>query len=188
MRLSPVLLLLPVLALSGLTAIANDDHPVSPQPAIASPAPAPLTIKSLAGTYRGVVDEKALKEAAKLRLDEIKKRDITVEQFENILRRVYEEVKITINVDGTFELSTDNTHESFLELEQRGKVKIDGYKLIFTVDALASTNGSANTPKSSDRCAFTLCTFTLYVAADRKTLLLNESLNPADLLGRYVKQ
>ncbi|XGV95050.1 MAG: hypothetical protein ACAF41_20175 [Leptolyngbya sp. BL-A-14] len=57
MRISPVLLLLPVLVLSGSctqplpSAIANDNRPVSPQPAIASPVAAPLTIELLAGIY-----------------------------------------------------------------------------------------------------------------------------------------
>ncbi|HEY9885076.1 MAG TPA: hypothetical protein V6C98_15830, partial [Thermosynechococcaceae cyanobacterium] len=61
-----VLLLLPVLVLLGActqtvpSAIATDDRPASPQPAIASPVAAPLTIESLAGIYKGVTNKQDL--------------------------------------------------------------------------------------------------------------------------------
>ncbi|HEY9897461.1 MAG TPA: hypothetical protein V6D34_18950, partial [Candidatus Sericytochromatia bacterium] len=137
-----VLLLLPVLVLLGActqtvpSAIATDDRPASPQPAIASPVAAPLTIGSLAGTYKGIVDEKALKNLS----SDLKKQMSSglikqgenlpvevVEQLERGIRQSYEQVRITINSDGTF--------EAHINFEQRGKVKLDGNKLIFTADS-----------------------------------------------------
>ena len=188
-----VLLLLPVLVLLGActqtvpSAIATDDRPASPQSAIASPVAVPLTIESLAGTYKGIVDEKALKNLS----SDLKKQISSgltkqgenlpvevVEQLERDIRQSYEQVRITINSDGTF--------EAHINFEQRGKVKLDGNKLIFTADSskpIDRANGSTNTPKCSE-----CCTFALRISADRKTLSLDKPSNPSKLLRGYVKQ
>ena len=193
MRMLWVLLLLPVLVLLGActqtipSAIATDDRPATPQPAIALPGTAPLTIESLTGTYKGIVDEKALKNLS----SDLKKQMSSgltkqgenlsvevVEQLERGIRQSYEQVRITINSDGTF--------EARINFEQRGKVKLDGNKLIFTADSskpIDGANGSTNTPKCSE-----CCTFTLHVLADRKTLSLDEPSKPSELLRGYVKQ
>jgi len=169
------------------SAIATDDRPASPQSAIASPVAAPLTIESLAGTYKGVVDEKALKNLSsdlkKQMSSGLTKRGENVpvevvEQLESDIRQSYEQVRITIKSDGTF--------ESRINFEQRGTVKIDGNKLIFTADSskpIDGKDGSTNSPKCSE-----CCTFTLNISADRKTLLLDEPSNPSELLRGYVKQ
>ena len=188
-----VLLLLLVLVLLGActqtvpSAIATDDRPALPQPAIASPVPAPITIESLAGTYKGIVDEKALKNLS----SDLKKQMSSglikqgenlpvevVEQLERGIRQSYEQVRITINSDGTF--------EARINFEQRGKVKLDGNKLIFTADSskpIDGANSSTNTPKCSE-----CCTFALHISADRKTLSLDKPSNPSKLLRGYVKQ
>ncbi|XGV95049.1 MAG: hypothetical protein ACAF41_20170 [Leptolyngbya sp. BL-A-14] len=187
MRISPVLLLLPVLVLSGSSVIANDDRSASPQPTIASPVTEPLTIESLAGTYKAVIDEKALKKLSsdlkKQISSESKKHGANVpvelEWFEDNLRQPYERMRIIINADGTFE-------DSFIAGTSYGKVKIDGGRLVFTTDTtrlMDGVDGSTNSPKCSE-----CCTFTLNVSTDRKTLLLDESSNPSQLLRGYVKQ
>lgn len=193
MRALLIPLLLPVLLVSTsctqvvLSAKATDDRPTSPKPAIASPVAAPLTIESLAGIYKGVIDEKALKNLSR----DLKKQMSSgltkrgenvpvevVEQLERDVRQSYEQVRITINSDGTF--------EARINFEQRGKVKLDGNKLIFTADSskpLDGANSSTNTPKCSE-----CCTFALHISADRKTLSLDEPSNSLELLRGYVKQ
>jgi|GEM_PF-1482665 len=194
MRVLSVSLLLPLLLTSAScnqtvpSAKANDDRPASPQPAIApSAVPEKLTIESLAGTYKGVVDEKALKNLSsdlkKQMSSGLTKRGENVpvevvEQLERGIRQSYEQVGIIINADGTF--------EARINFEQRGKIKLDGNKLIFTADSskpLDDTNGSTSTSKCIE-----CCTFMLNISTDRKTLLLDEPLNPSELLRGYVKQ
>ncbi|XHX76202.1 MAG: hypothetical protein RBJ76_17375 [Stenomitos frigidus ULC029] len=189
MRILPVLFLLPVLALlvgactqTMPSALANDDRPALPQPAIASPVAAPLTIKSLAGTYKGVTDKQDL--AAQQR--EFKKLGMNVppELLETMNRQMSDAMKLRImklriNADGTFESSIATN-------KQRGKVKIDGNKLIFTNDPIEPINGvdgSAKAPKCAD-----CCTFTLNVSADRKTLLRDDPENSSKFIPTYVKQ
>ena len=194
MQIPSVLLLLPVLVLLGActqtvpSAIATDDRPPSPQPAIASPAPAPLTINLLAGTYKGVIDEKALKKlssdlkrqiSSELKNQGENNVPVELEWFEGNFRQSYEQMRIVVNPDGTFE-------DSFIAGTRYGTVRIDGNKLIFTSDSiklLDSTNGSTNSSKCSE-----CCTLTLKISADRKTLLLDEPQNPSQLLRGYVKQ
>ncbi len=108
MRILPVLLLLPALVFLGActqtvpSAIANDDRPASPQPAIASPVESPLTIESLSGTYQPVISEQwvanYLEDVKKLGVDEA-----TLKSSEDFVRRTYDKCKITIYADGRFE-------------------------------------------------------------------------------------
>jgi hypothetical protein len=171
------------LALSGActqtvpSAIANDDRPASPQPAIVSPVPAPLTIESLAGIYKGVTDKQDL--AAQQR--EIKKLGMNVppELLETMSRQMADQMKLTINADGTFE-------SSFATNKQRGKVKINGNKLTFTNDLIEPING-AHGSTTAPNCA-ECCTFTLNASADRKTLLRDDPANPSKPTPTYVKQ
>lgn len=169
------------------SAIANNDRPTSPQPVIASPITEPLTIQSLAGTYKGVIDEKALKKLSsdlkKQISSESKKHGANVpvelEWFEDNLRQPYKQMRITINADGTFE-------DSFIAGTSYGKVRLDGNKLIFTSDLtrlIDGVNGSTNSSQCRE-----CCTFTLNVSTDRKTLLLDKFSNPAQLLRGYMKQ
>ena len=86
MRALLIPLLLPVLLVSTsctqavLSAKAVDDRPASLKPAIATPVPAPPTIKSLAGTYKGAVDEqwlaKFLEEERKIGLGDKELKDL----------------------------------------------------------------------------------------------------------------
>ena len=183
MRMPSVLLLLPVLVLLGActqtvpSAIATDDRPALPQPAIASPIPAPLTIESLAGTYKGVTDKQDL--AAQQR--EFKKLGTNVppELVETMSRQMADQMKLTINADGTFE-------SSFATNKQRGKVKIDGNKLTFTNDPIEPIKGVDGSTKAPN-CAG-CCTFTISVSTDRKTLLRDDPENPSKFIPTYVKQ
>jgi hypothetical protein len=178
MRISPVLLLLPVLVLTGLAAIVVGDRPASPQPAIASPVPVTLTIESLAGTYKGVVDEQEL---AKL-LRETRRQNSSSDEatlkevlswVESDIRQKFDQAQITINADGTFE--SQFTLEGY-----GGKVKINGNKLIFTADPAKSTEGTGSATKVRQ--------FTFVVSADGKTLLYDQPKYPSKLLRGYVKQ
>lgn len=183
MQISPVLFLLPVLMLSGActrplpSVIANDDRPASPQPAIASPVAAPLTIEALAGTYKGVTDKQDL--AAQQR--EMKKLGMNVppELLETMSRQMADQMKLTMNTDGTFE-------SSFATEKQHGKVKIDGKKLTFTNDPIKPIDGVDGSTKAPD-CAG-CCTFTLNVSDDRKTLLRESPENASKFIPAYVKQ
>ncbi|MBD2034961.1 hypothetical protein H6F76_07945 [Leptolyngbya sp. FACHB-321] len=192
MRIPSVLLLPVVVSLGACTqtvpsAIATGDRPAPSQPTIASPVATPLMIKSLAGTYKGVVDEKALKNLSSDLEKQMSSRLTkqgenvpveVVEQLERDIRQSYEQVRITINSDSTF--------EARINFEQRGKVKLDGNKLIFTADSskpIDGADGSTNTPKCSE-----CCTFALHISADRKTLSLDKPSNPSELLRGYVKQ
>ncbi len=184
MRILPILFLLPVLLTVGAcsqtvpSAIANDDRPASPQPAIASPVTAPLTIESLAGTYKGVVDEKALKKS----LSDMKNSvSMPVKELETDYRQFVEQMSITIKANGTFEamfiLFGDDG-------KLHGKVKLDGNKLIF-IDDVAERNDRAS--GSTDLPGCSKCyRFMLYASADKKTLLVD---NPTQTLMRgFVKQ
>ena len=174
-----VLLLLPVLVLLGActqtvpSAIATDDRPAAPQPAIASPVPAPLTIESLAGTYKTVLDEKVLRKLSS---------DWGMPSIEESFRQIYGQMTITINVDGTFS-------DVFPTRTLHGKVRLDGNKLIFT-DGLAKPVDGVTPSTDQSQCACSeCCTFTLNVSADRKMLLIDEaSPNPYNLVRGYVKQ
>ena len=190
MRMPSVLLLLPVLVLLGActqtvpSAIATDDRPASPQPAIASPVAAPLTIEAVAGIYKGVAGKQDL--AAQQR--EIKKLGMNVppELLETMSRQIEimscqmaDQMKLTINADGTFE-------SSFATNKQRGKVKIDGNKLTFTNDPIEPIKGVDGSTKAPN-CA-ECCTFTLNVSTDRKTLLRDDPENASKFIPTYVKQ
>jgi hypothetical protein len=208
MRISPVLLLLPALVLTGSAAIANDDRPAVPQPAIASPAmPAKLTIESLAGIYQGVVDEKELKNW----LSELKKEIASVQKkqstnvpvnlvalLERDARQVYEQARITINANGTFEsrmnyvqlnfsVSANSTVNSAVATENlHGKVRLEGNKLVLTTGSdkpINCANGPTSNPKGCE-----CCMTTLYVSADGKMLLLDNPENFPQILRGYVKQ
>jgi hypothetical protein len=185
-----VLLLLPVLVLLGActqtvpSAIATDDRPASPQPAIASPVAAPLTIEAVAGIYKGVAGKQDL--AAQQR--EIKKLGMNVppelletmsRQIEIMSRQMADQMKLTIKADGTFE-------SSFATNKQHGKVKIDGNKLTFTNDPIEPIKGVDGSTKAPN-CA-ECCTFTLSVSTDRKTLLRDDPENPSKFIPTYVKQ
>lgn len=181
MRISPVLLLLPVLVLTGSATIANDDRPASPQPAIVpSAVPEKLTIESLTGTYKGIVDGQELTNFLRapkkqnLNIDEA-----TLREIEISVRKTFDEARITINADGTFE-------SSFAAEKQRGTVRIDGNKLTFTNDPIEPINGAGSSIKAP-QCAKP-CTFTLSVSTDRKTLLPNNAENPSRLIPTYIKQ
>lgn len=178
-----ILLLLPVLVLSGActqtvpSAIATDDRPSSPQPAIASPIAAPLTIESLAGTYRLVDDEQEIANEQR----EMKKQGMNVplELLRTLQRQANDYMKITINVDGTF--------ESPLAIEnQRGKVRIDGKKLILTDVPSKPVTGSVRSTKAP-KCS-ECCELTLNVSSDGKKLLLYDPKNLSKIIRVYVKQ
>ena len=181
MRMPPVLLLLPVLVLLGActqtvpSAIATDDRPAFPQPAIASPVPAPLTIKSLAGTYKSPIDEQTIVE----QLDQAKPlyteeggalNEEARKRLEIALRQSYElylpQLKIFAN--GTFELLPNKLH---------GQVKLKSNKLILTVGGkkllFTSTNNSAKPIIETDG--------TLNVSADGKQLLYIDPQRPSML-------
>ena len=183
MRIPSVLLLLPVVVLLGActqtvpSAIATDDRPASPQPAIISPAPTPLTIESLAGIYKGVTDKQDFADQQR----EMKKLGMNVppELLETMSRQMADQMKLTINADGTFE-------SLFATNKQPGKVKIDGSKLTFTNDPIEPINGVDSSTKAPN-CA-ECCTFTLNVSTDRKTLLRDDPENFSKFLPTYVKQ
>ena len=161
------------------SAIANGDRPAAPKPAIASPVPAPLTLKSIAGTYKGVIDEQQL--AGLLR--EAKKRgsgEGDLQRTEVFMRLTIDQSRFTINVDGTF------TSQSALR-NDRGHVKIDGNKLIFTTKP---ANASKGTVATTNACHERECSTVtvLEVSADRKTLLPDKSQRHSKLLRGYVKQ
>ncbi|MBD2073209.1 hypothetical protein H6F86_04765 [Phormidium sp. FACHB-592] len=182
-RIPSVLLLLPVLVLLGActqtvpSAIATDDRPASPKPASASPVPAPLTIESLAGIYKGVTDEQDL--AVQQREFEKLGANVPLEMLETMSRQIADQMKLTINSDGTFE-------SSFATNKQRGKVKIDGNKLTFTNDPIKPIKGVDSSTKAPN-CA-DCCTFTLNVSTDRKTLLRDDPENSSKFIPTYVKQ
>jgi hypothetical protein len=185
MRILPTLLFLPVLVLLGActqtvpSAIATDDRPALPQPAIASPAPTPLTIESLAGTYKADIDEQELNNE----LREWKEVGLNAVAVKNIgigIRRVFSKEKIIIRADGTFEAS-------FLIDEYSGKVKIDRNKLIFTADRaqLDRVNKIAENPlpKCSSRCVFTL-----NISNGGKNLTINKTPRDSKYFRGYVKR
>jgi hypothetical protein len=178
-----ILLLLPVLVLLGActqtipSAIATDDRPATPQPAIALPVPAPLMIESLAGIYKGVTNKQDLAPQQR----EFKKlgANVPLEMLEMMNCQMADQMKLTINADGTFE-------SSFATNKQRGKARIDGNKLTFTNDPIEPINGvdgSTKAPKCTE-----CCTFTLNVSTDRKTLLRNDPENSSKFIPTYVKQ
>ncbi|MBW4474041.1 MAG: hypothetical protein KME45_27255 [Stenomitos rutilans HA7619-LM2] len=178
MRISPVLFLPPVLVLSGSSAIANDDRPASPQPAIVSPTLAPLTIESLAGTY--TLDDEERWVAT--RLEEMQKDgldDETLKSMEILLRRSFITSKVTIAADGKFEFQE-------LDFKADGQVKHDSDKFILTIDLaklIKRTDGSTN-PLKCTKC----CTFTLNVSADGQKLLRYDFKKSSKLLRVYVKR
>lgn len=184
MRISPVLILLSVLVLSGActqtvpSAIANDDRPSSTQPTIApSAVPKKLTIRSLAGTYQwqAVINEQWLAELLKaerrMGLDEKE-----LKQLEEFTRSAYIKSRITIYADGWFDWQ-DSTSEKILH----GKVKLDGNKL--------NLSDTSDKPiKSTDASTKVSTPLTLDVSADGKNILFYDPQNPAKLLRGYVKQ
>jgi hypothetical protein len=184
MRILPTLLFLPVLVLSGActqtvpSAIATDDRPASPQPEIASPIPAPLTIESLAGTYTPDDEERWIAE----RLKEMKRDgldDAALKSMEIPLRQSFITSKVTIATNGNFEFQE-------LDFKTHGQIKHDGDKFILTIDLaklIKTTDGSTKSLKGA-KC----CTFTLNVSADGKKLLRYDSKKSSQLLRVYVKR
>ncbi|MBD2034962.1 hypothetical protein H6F76_07950 [Leptolyngbya sp. FACHB-321] len=178
MRMPSVLLLLPVLVLLSActqtvpSAIAADDRPTSPEPAIASPVPAPLTLKSLAGTYQwqAVINEQWLAElleaARRMGLDEKE-----LKELEEFTRSAYSKSKITIYADGWCEFQEGN-------FKGYGKVRLDGNKLFFLQKPTDDTGSSTKVDETA-----------MDVSVDRRNILLyNDPQNPSQLLRRYVKQ
>lgn len=178
------------------SAIANDDRPASPQPAIASPVAAPLTIKSLAGRYKAIIDEQELKKFSRSIVQKLSNRNMRLETIESELRKASDQLTITINASGTFEtrnyenqrgrIRAGGTFETCRDGNQRGKARLDGNKLILTADSaklVDGTNGSTNISRCS-KC----CTFILNVSADRKMLLVDATQNSCKILRGYVKQ
>lgn len=162
------------------SAIANDDRPASPQPAIVSPVPAPLTIKSLAGTYKGTVDEQQLIKAQ----EALKKDGRDGASFEISVRQLLEVQWIKIDADGTYE---SQNLLSISNVKDYGKVRLNGNELIFTTELieLDYSNKVIKCPEN--------CTLYLYVTADGKTLLPYDpqghgSQKPIPLFRGYVKQ
>jgi hypothetical protein len=177
-----VLLLLPVLVLLGActqtipSAIATDDRPASPQPAIASPVPVPLTIESLAGIYKATLNEKQLAEL----LDGAKPLhretwdEETLKRLEMSLQQTYEQYQIKIYANSTFE---------FLPYQLHGQAKLDGNKLILTADParpVLEANGTSLLSKPFIT--------TVNVSADGKKLLIYDLNSPSKSPGVYVKQ
>ena len=181
MRALLIPLLLPVLLVSTsctqavLSAKAVDDRPASLKPAIATPVTAPPTIKSLAGTYKGAVDEQwlanFLKEERKIGLG-----DKELKRLAEFARHIFDDCEITLYADSWFD---------FQDLDAKkvqGKVKLDGKQLIL-VD-------SAGKPISikTDAAINVSTVVALNVSADKKKLLFYNPRNPSQLLRVYVKQ
>ncbi len=155
------------------SAIANDRS--TPPSAIASPVPAPLTIESLAGTYKGVTDEQwlasFLEEERKIGLGEKELKDLA-----EFARHLFDECELTLYVDRWFD---------FQDLDAKkvhGQVKLEQNRLIF-VD-------SAGKPikVKTDAAATDATVLTLDVSADGKKLLFYDPLTPSKILRMYVKQ
>lgn len=179
MRILPVLLLLPVLVSSGSSAIATENHPGSPQPAIAPPLTAPLTIASLAGTYKVAISEQLLAEQLALVEPLYTREGGTVDEetkkrLEASFRQTYEMSQLRINADSTFDL---------LPMQLRGRVKLEGNELIFTYDLAQLTTGKQGTAALPRPASMVLV-----VSADRKTLLYYDPQQPSLPPGVYVKQ
>ncbi|MBD2073210.1 hypothetical protein H6F86_04770 [Phormidium sp. FACHB-592] len=181
MRALLIPLLLPVLLASTsctqavLSAKAIDDRPASLKPAIAKPVTAPPTIKSLAGTYKGVVDEqwlaKFLEEERKTGLS-----DKELKRLAEFARHMFEDCEITLHADSGFD---------FQDLDAKkvqGKVKVNGNQLLL-VD-------SAGKPISikTDAAINVSTAVALNASADKKKLLFYNPRNPSQLLRVYVKQ
>jgi len=161
-----------------LSAQTSDTQPSASKPATTSPTvPAKLTIESLAGKYKAVIDEQKLKEMLGAMPKQHGAVKVPLESLEANLRMVFDQTTLTINADGTYEARMGEN--------QYGKVKIDGNKFLFTADSakpLDGTNGS-----NSSKCTM-YCTFTLITSADGKTLLVDDAKNSLPLLRGYVKQ
>ena len=181
MRILTTLFFLPVLIAVGActqtvpSAIANDDRPSSPQPAIApSAVPTPLTIESLSGTYKGVVDELELTnlfdKAKKQGLDEVTLK--AIETHIRYIRQAIHQSEITIKADGTFE-------SQFPSRTYRGNVKLDGNKLSFTTDPAKSIEDLNSTTK--------VRTLAFVASANGRILRRDKSKYSSELYG-YIKQ
>ena len=183
MRILHTLLLLPVLITAGTCAQAApseiaDKPPSAPQPAIAAPAvPAKLAIESLAGNYKGIVDEQELQKMLGVVPKQPGAANGSLESLEASLRMAFDQATLTIKADGTYEARMGES--------QRGNIKIDGNTLFFRADSAKPLNGTNGS--NSAQCSM-YCAFTLVASADGKTLLLEGDKKTLPLLRGYVKQ
>jgi hypothetical protein len=158
-----------------LSAKPVDDRLASPQPVIASSVSAPPTIKSLAGTYKGAVDEqwltKFLEEERKVGLSEKE-----LKKLAEFARHIFDDCEITLSADSWFD---------FQDLDAKkvqGKVKFNGRQLIL-ID-----NAGKPISIKADAATNVSTVIALNISADKKKLLFYNPRNPSQLLRVYVKQ